>query len=222
MIQIVCNEDPVKSHWLLGNVFPFFQPLLIPLVFQPKFESSPPPRQVSRETHVRGPTKSLQSCPTLPNAMDCSPPGFSVHGILQARILEWVAMLVPRGSSRPRDWARDSCLPRWQAGSWPLAPLGKHRETNPYPKILTPSEPILLCSKLRILGAVLVRSGHLTVREGCLGHPHIAFSVSSSDLTNPLRRQPPSAWVKLLNRRRSLPLLRRKKKKDSILVCLGR
>ena len=163
-----------------------------------------------------------QSCLTLCNPTDCSPPGFSVHGILQARILEWVAMLVPRGSSRPRDWARDSCLPRWQAGSWPLAPLGKHRETNPYPKILTPSEPILLCSKLRILGAVLVRSGHLTVREGCLGHPHIAFSVSSSDLTNPLRRQPPSAWVKLLNRRRSLPLLRRKKKKDSILVCLGR
>ena len=34
----------------------------------------------------------IQSCPTLCNPMDCSPPGFSVHGILQARILEWVAM----------------------------------------------------------------------------------------------------------------------------------
>ena len=40
-------------------------------------------------------SKSLQSCPTLCNAMDCSPPGSSAHGILQARILEWVA--VPSG-----------------------------------------------------------------------------------------------------------------------------
>ena len=37
-------------------------------------------------------TKSLQSCPTLCDPMDCSLPGFSVHGILQARTLEWVAI----------------------------------------------------------------------------------------------------------------------------------
>ena len=36
--------------------------------------------------------KSLQSCPTLCDSMDCSPPGFSVPGILQARILEWVVI----------------------------------------------------------------------------------------------------------------------------------
>jgi len=36
--------------------------------------------------------KSLQSCPTLCNPMDCSLPGFSIHGILQARTLEWVAI----------------------------------------------------------------------------------------------------------------------------------
>ena len=46
--------------------------------------------------------KSLQSCPTLCDLTDCSPPGSSVHGILQARILEWVAMSSSRGSSRPR------------------------------------------------------------------------------------------------------------------------
>ena len=34
--------------------------------------------------------KSLQSCPTLSNPMDCSPPGSSIHGILQASVLEWV------------------------------------------------------------------------------------------------------------------------------------
>ena len=54
--------------------------------------------------------KSLQSCPTLCDPMDCSPPGFSVRGILQARILEWVAMSSSRGSSRPRDRTQVSCV----------------------------------------------------------------------------------------------------------------
>ena len=44
-----------------------------------------------------------QSCPTLGDPMDCSPPGFSVHGILQARILKWVAVPFFKGSSWPRD-----------------------------------------------------------------------------------------------------------------------
>ena len=44
-----------------------------------------------------------QSCPALCGPMDCSPPGSSVHGILQARILEWVALPSCRGSSQPRD-----------------------------------------------------------------------------------------------------------------------
>ena len=46
--------------------------------------------------------KSLHLCPTLCNPMNRSPPGFSVYWILQARILEWVAMPSSRGSSRPR------------------------------------------------------------------------------------------------------------------------
>ena len=46
--------------------------------------------------------KSLQSCLTLCDSTDCSPPGFSVHGILQARMLEWVPLPSSRGSSRPR------------------------------------------------------------------------------------------------------------------------
>ena len=44
-----------------------------------------------------------QSCLTLCDPMDCSPPGSSVHGIPQARILEWVAMPFSKGSSQPRD-----------------------------------------------------------------------------------------------------------------------
>ena len=56
-----------------------------------------------------------QSCPTLCSPMGCSPPGSSVHGILQARILEWVAMPSYRGSSQPRDQTRVFCI-SWIAG----------------------------------------------------------------------------------------------------------
>ena len=42
--------------------------------------------------------------------MECSPPGSSVHGILQAKMLEWVAILFSRGSSQPRDWTWVSCI----------------------------------------------------------------------------------------------------------------
>ena len=51
-----------------------------------------------------------QSCPTISDPMDCSLPGSSVHGILQARILEWVAMPFARGSSQPRDRTQVSCI----------------------------------------------------------------------------------------------------------------
>ena len=54
--------------------------------------------------------KSLQSCLTLCDPMDCSPPGSSVRGILQARILEWVAIPFSRGSYPPRDWTCISCI----------------------------------------------------------------------------------------------------------------
>ena len=49
-----------------------------------------------------------QSCPTLCDPVDCSLPGSSVHGILQARMLEWVAISFSRASSRPRDRTRVS------------------------------------------------------------------------------------------------------------------
>ena len=50
-----------------------------------------------------------QSCPTLWNPMDCSLPGFSVHGIFQARVLEWGAIAFSRGSSWPMDQTWVSC-----------------------------------------------------------------------------------------------------------------
>ena len=66
--------------------------------------------------------KSLQSCPTLGNPVDCSLPGSSVHGILQARILEWAAMPSSRESSQPGIEPRSLAV---QADSLPAALPGK-------------------------------------------------------------------------------------------------
>ena len=57
-----------------------------------------------------GEGEGAQSCPTLCDPVDCSPPGFSVHGILQARILAWVTISFSRGSSQPRDRTWVSCI----------------------------------------------------------------------------------------------------------------
>ena len=67
-----------------------------------------------------------QSCLTLCNPMDYILPFPLVHGILQARILEWVPISSSRGSSLPRDRTHILlCLLHWQAGSLPLELPGK-------------------------------------------------------------------------------------------------
>ena len=53
---------------------------------------------------------AVQSCPTLCDPVDCSPPSSSVHGILQARILEWVIIPFSRASSWPRDLTPVFCI----------------------------------------------------------------------------------------------------------------
>ena len=67
--------------------------------------------------------KLLQVCPTLCDHMDCSLPGSSVHGILQAKILEWVAILFSRGFF-PTQGVNPHllCLLHWQAGPLSLVP----------------------------------------------------------------------------------------------------
>ena len=55
---------------------------------------------------------------TLCDPMDCSPPGSSVHGIFQARILEWVAISFSRGSSQPRDRTQVSCITDRRFSIW--------------------------------------------------------------------------------------------------------
>ena len=71
--------------------------------------------------------KSLQLCPTLCVPMDCSPPGSSVHGILQARILEWIGSPYPLAEDLPDPGIKPTSPASLilQANSLPLAPPGK-------------------------------------------------------------------------------------------------
>ena len=83
-----------------------------------------------------------QSCPTLCYPRDCSPPGSAVHGILQARTLEWVAISSSRGFSQPRDQTCASCISclgrwilcpwaTWEAGGQTTWSLGQARGRCP-------------------------------------------------------------------------------------------
>ena len=70
-----------------------------------------------------------QSCPTLCDPMHCSPPGSSVHGIFQVRILEWVAISFSRGSSWPKNWTRlthiaGRCFTLWTIREAPITERG--------------------------------------------------------------------------------------------------
>ena len=55
--------------------------------------------------------------------MDCSLPGFSLHGIFQARVLEWVAISFSRGSSRPKDWTQVSRIASRRFTLWAIRAL---------------------------------------------------------------------------------------------------
>ena len=81
-----------------------------------------------------------RSCPTLCNPMDCSPPGSSVHGISQARILEWVASFFSRGSS----WPRDRTWVSWAAGK--LFAVWVTRGAHNFPVTAEADDKCLYCS----------------------------------------------------------------------------
>ena len=70
------------------------------------------------QSEMKKASEVAQSCPTFSEPVDCSLPGSSIQGILQARIVEWVAISFSRGSFWPRDWTRVSliagrCFPVW-------------------------------------------------------------------------------------------------------------
>ena len=73
-----------------------------------------------------------QLCLTLCNPIDCSPPGFSVYGILQVRILEWVAIPLFQGIflTQKLNWNLLQSI-SWQVDSIPLGPPGKSNVWEP-------------------------------------------------------------------------------------------
>ena len=79
---------------------------------------------------VKSESEVAQSCLTLSDPMDCSPPGSSVHGIFQARILEWAAISFSRGSSQPRDRTRVSCVADRHFTVWATREARRSLETN--------------------------------------------------------------------------------------------
>ena len=76
-------------------------------------------------------TEVAQSHPTLCDPMDCSLPGSSLHGILQARVLEWVAISFPRGSSWPRDQTWVSGIPGRHFNLWATREALKKPQRSP-------------------------------------------------------------------------------------------
>ena len=90
-----------------------------------------------------------KSCPTLCDAMDCSPVGSSVHGILQERILEWVSISFSKGSSQPRNWTQVSCIAGRFFTNWAMREACIHTHTHTHTHIYIKScLCLLLCFKL--------------------------------------------------------------------------
>ena len=94
--------------------------------------TNPSRYQIMKESE----SEVIQSCATLCDPMDCSLPGFSVHGIFPARVLEWVAISFSRGSSQPRNRTRVSRVAGRRFTLWPIQrkPLeykaGQHPTTS--------------------------------------------------------------------------------------------
>ena len=100
---------PLSSGHSIRALFFFYPPLFLkPIPFH---------GLLNLLVHLLSEVKVVQSCPTV-----CKPMDYTVHGILQARILEWVAFPFPRGSSLPRYQTQVSTL---QADSLPAEPQRK-------------------------------------------------------------------------------------------------
>ena len=82
----------------------------LPLRIRTLIPSGDPTLMTFSNPAVGGGGLVTKLCPTLCNPMDYNPPVSSVHGIFQARILEWVAISFSREASPPRDWTWVSCI----------------------------------------------------------------------------------------------------------------
>ena len=119
------SDSAVQDQWLCAPLCPalsspmdctgssvhrVLQARILEWVSLPSSRGSSWPRDWTQVSSLCIWAKSLQSCLTLRHPMDCSLPGSSVHGILQAGLLEWVAMPSSWGSSQARDRTHSSCI----------------------------------------------------------------------------------------------------------------
>ena len=134
---------------------------------------------------------SCSVCLTLCDPLDCSLPGSSVLGILQARILERVAIYSSRGSSWPKDWTCISCI---AGGFFIIEPLGK-----PFAAIIIPKSHIIKVYFLFIMSNIdwqgssvhpkpLENSNQQKpqhwVRKGCDQNTHWSLQLKMSPITS--------------------------------------
>ena len=124
--------------------------------------------------------------------MACSPPGSSVHGILQARILEWVAIPFSRGSSPPRDWTRVSCIPGrfFITGATGEAPVEvKDAVKNPTRHRTVPTTKSCLPQNFNSAEVVLPRLLFFLDNPGPLYFQHFLYILWVKILSPPLAQK---------------------------------
>ena len=112
---------------------------------------------------VRSKVKVAWSCSTLCNSMDCSLPGFSVHGILQARILEWVAIPFSRGSSQPRDQTQVS---HTVGGFFTVWATGEAISQNCI-KLIFLCDDLLVCLNVVLFSSSLIKTALILLTRFC-------------------------------------------------------
>ena len=134
--------------------------------------------------------------------MDCSTPDFSVHGILQTRILKWVAISFSRGTSRPRDWTQISCIQfsavqslshvQFIATPWTAACQASLSITNSWSLLrlmstesMMPSNHLILCHPLLLLPSIFPSTRVFSSESVlCIRWPKywsFSFSISTSN-----------------------------------------
>ena len=111
------NKLKILSNSEIENIFWIFEKIKNTFVYLRNIQHALSSIALEfQDVHLCPHAKSLQSCPIMCDPMDCSPPGSSVHGILQARILAWVTVPSSRGFSWPRNQtciSYNSCIGRW-------------------------------------------------------------------------------------------------------------
>ena len=131
-----------------------------------------------------------KSCPTLCDPMDCSPPGSSVHGIYQARILEWVAISSPKGSPQPRDWTS------------PMAPAlaGRFFTIEPPGKPLFSTDTRCLCLGPRVSQTKIFMLLRLMCRNVLWKWAAIGLNSVQALESTPIPNSSLGGWLRLQER----------------------